>query len=488
MSEYYGPPTAYTSPSILSLAEGLEATLGISYPTSLTNGQYLEYGSERAYPEIPMYYPPISVASLPKEVIDNILKFDIIWQCLPTLKACALVCSAWLPLVRELLFETLVVTDGHPTNNFKAFELLLEKSPGVCYCIRALSLRPDRLLESRTGKTLNSTTLREMLAYLPRLTALEINGLRLDGGEGNLSVLPPHSCLEELKITNMHSWMNSGKDMLDIFSVFSHVQTLRLERLGQLKGAIIFEDHGACFTPDMISSIKIPRSLTTSCIYMASISQPHFYLEVLKQAHSLDTLEAVTVECDDAQLLPGITSDLGSFLTDSGTNVLELNISLVNCWRYRQPIYIETDCARIYGELVPAIKYMPSLHMFTLSLLAQHNPEVTARPTLDVWSIMISMLSALPPTTQIINLVLDVEKYDETFQDRHLPWLSPHFNWTRLQVALNRFPYLEAVRFISSAVAGAIALNNSEWDLEGRKITYYLPELAERGILRFGMI
>lgn len=254
------------------------------------------------------------MADIPAEIRDIII--DYLRDDHRSLKACSLVCHAWLDSSRYHLFYNFLVRPGHHL----AFKGVLENTDSpIGRHIQSLCL------QTGYGSTTNFSTILDILGMLPRLNHLIFSWHEMEPFQ---HICNPDICTpnRELKTLQLISLSNHPQNLylyiLAMLHIYGKIDALYLELdpPGRHDFSELLEN---CPFPNIASPIVI-RSLSLALLQkFPSILWPHFYRFIGKY---LDTnaFRRVSIQTKD----PGAVLGFGEFLRDSGRAIESLTLDL----------------------------------------------------------------------------------------------------------------------------------------------------------------
>lgn len=176
-----------------------------------------------------------SPISLPQELIDTIV--DFLHNDTPTLIACSLVASNWLPSTRFHLFGTVCVRGVHEKNGLNVFLKFFRKaSPVLSFAIRHLSIASFQARHgSASSPRVSAQVIAFFLRHLPSLKSLKLHNVDLEAEysesrvRSNMWPARPFE-LERLDIEDVHvrSVKLPAQHLFEILGLFSRIDTLRI--------------------------------------------------------------------------------------------------------------------------------------------------------------------------------------------------------------------------------------------------------------------
>lgn len=424
--------------------------------------------------------------------------------------ACGLVNNAWAALARAFLFRRFVVTDGSSephteargcSRDFSVFVHILKQPQWrpVRYCIRELALRADwNLIEMRYCAGMNAPTVSNILQQLENLNTLDISGLPF-APSGTAMAIPVDrglgATLERLRIADVRAWKSFGREIYTTLGLFSMIEDLVLDGIGELKDSVFFEDGSSGFTDDMISAMNLDmsRGLSITHLTMNSVAQMHFFFKALALTGSASTLRTLSVSCSHAAYVPGFANDLSNFLSTplAAQKITTLGIELADCFRTGLPFHVAEDVSRLTTLLLPALSNLRSLQTFGVLIMFPHDPW---SPRL-LWHFVCAALARLPRATTRVQLCLHMDAWSAQPSEAapfewDAPWLAPQLDWEQLRRSLERLHAVEVVRFLKRFSGKGNNVPSqvvAPWVQEQACIAAQLPELEKAGRLFFDL-
>ena len=329
------------------------------------------------------------MSSLPSELIDYILSSLRLPKDKDALCACSLVCAAWLPIVREHLFETLRTKAGPAqiTRSLSDFVRVSGNSSGVAHAVRTL------VVDGFQGDSkLLFTDLVSLLQQLPRLQNLLLNNLRIPDTIDMVQCGYSPRTLRSLEMNNVGFYLDNPTNIFKLLHLFRNIGELQIERLW-------FRYAYGAPRNEIIPMLPIPThlSITTLTLYCAD-ERTELMLDSLLHTCVPDTLRNLTISFYDfTPLVPS----LSRFLADPRCHIHRLALDFCRGFPYEfwsDKRMLAEGRSTMEQVLKPALQSLTLLRVF--ALYTGNIPEDVSA----FWDMCLAVLDGLPEGVMEIHM------------------------------------------------------------------------------------
>ncbi len=282
---------------------------------------------------------PDAAARIPQELFDDIIdsissKHD--------LSSCSLVSRSWLARSRRNLFARVKLTDEGVHNQFHSFLafLPLENNdsllgPPVSAYVKRICVE-NRAPLPGARERIDTDRLRALLSLLPNLRDLELSHIILHWVPPTISdakrwptFRPTH--LDSLTLLGTTTVSQTSLEVVASLCLFSSIKVLYIETFVDIEG---FEgryshpqDSTAQSTHPLLSVEKsyFPSKLRVSSIKIPYCCHTPFFLALIAETASLDTITDIDVACRSSDQIRA----LGSFLGVVGQRIKKITVDII---------------------------------------------------------------------------------------------------------------------------------------------------------------
>ncbi len=290
---------------------------------------------------------------------------------------------------------------------------------------------------------MNSTVLASLLPYLPCLHSIRFLDVVFDGAEIPFPHHEPPRKIRslEFRLTAFKSHMAQG--VLDILSLFSHVDDLQLS-FDDIQG--VDSVHGGNHT----ASVPIPRQPLTISKLVSQWGVPGYRLRGYNPLLvNLAKARSVLIECLDVEIF-GMDEmdweDLGTLTHDNRTTVQTLIFKPRSTW-FKPPLVV---LRRPFLYMHSHLPYLQSLRSLTLHLEILNKSESESNLS-EIWTLLSGSLLNLPTSLRHIKLVLlpQMSLQPEVMLPPIRLWSRNGLSWEVIRKAFDRLTALETATFVT---------------------------------------
>lgn len=377
--------------------------------------------------DFPTITPSDHVPELAPEIIDHII--DHLHDDKHTLRACSLVCKAWVDTAQFHLIERLKHAVSAGGTSFDGLIAFLQKTPRIALRVQELHVFPlHTSADNRGGRDVSAERLLPVLALLPRLNLLRIRNLNWTG-YGTDPEVARQRC-EEGRPTSLHTLMlqqvtmQSGHNFRDLISLFKPLRQLITE------GFWIPRKH-----LDAFLSCPIP-DVSLESLQLDAATQSGHMIQLILLSKTTSAIRYLDVTCstrEDTEALQLLLNQVGPQLCSLRVALEPRSMGDLTGNRSANSPLFDLSCC----TTLPSFQF--AINMNTASPF--HNPS--SYPAVHPWSHVIDIFRHLPPRVETVQI--DLKRIDSTFREDVLA--SP---WAELDLKLSQYDRLREVTLSAS--------------------------------------